>query len=207
MQITVVHGIFLLLPTLDLSVLPSNLLSYLPSVASPSSPTPLSAEQPLLPLALSYICCSAVQCHFFVMKKNNSRNTLKCKTNGRLPSDGERLQQTIVLVSLPRSTCILPWKSFRFDLGKWEMGIQGLKTLAFWDCNPCLCPAAALCIHCCEDLKSCWPLWPNLLENRQYHAIQTVCKKYGWGPNVHQLFNNWQNSVRNSHLTLIRNYI
>ena len=43
------HGIFLLLPTLDLWGLPSNLLSYLPSVASPSSPSPLSAEQPLLP--------------------------------------------------------------------------------------------------------------------------------------------------------------
>ena len=49
MQITKVHGIFLLLPTLDLWGLPSNLLSYLPSIASPSSPPPLSAEQPLLP--------------------------------------------------------------------------------------------------------------------------------------------------------------
>ena len=100
----------------------------------------------------------------FLWKRNNSWNTLKCKTNGRLPN-GERLQQTIVyLVSLPSLACIWPWKSFRFDFGKWEMGIQGLKTLAFWDCNPCLWPAAALCVHCCEDLKSCWHLWPNLLK-------------------------------------------
>ena len=48
-QITIVHGIFLLLPTLDLWGLPSNSLFYLPSIASPSSPPPLSAEQPLLP--------------------------------------------------------------------------------------------------------------------------------------------------------------
>ena len=48
-QITIVHGIFLLLLTLDLWGLTSSLLSYLPSIASPSSPPPLSAEQPLLP--------------------------------------------------------------------------------------------------------------------------------------------------------------
>ena len=46
--ITTVHGIFLLLLTLDLGGLPSNLLSSPPSTASPSS---LSYEhqQPLLP--------------------------------------------------------------------------------------------------------------------------------------------------------------
>ena len=48
-QITIVHGIFLLLLTLDLWGLTSSLLSNLPSVASPSSPPPLSVEQPLLP--------------------------------------------------------------------------------------------------------------------------------------------------------------
>ena len=48
-QITIVHGIFLLLLTLDLWGLTSSLLSYLPSIASPSSPPPLSVEQPLLP--------------------------------------------------------------------------------------------------------------------------------------------------------------
>ena len=46
-QITTVQGIFLLLLTLDLGGLPSNLLSCLPSAAS--SPPPLSDEQLLLP--------------------------------------------------------------------------------------------------------------------------------------------------------------
>ena len=49
MQITIVHGIFLLLPTQDLWGLPSNLLFYLPSIVSSSSPPPFTAEQPLLP--------------------------------------------------------------------------------------------------------------------------------------------------------------
>ena len=46
--ITTVHGIFLLLLTLDLGGLPSNLLSSPPSTASPSSLS-YEHEQPLLP--------------------------------------------------------------------------------------------------------------------------------------------------------------
>ena len=74
-QITTVHGIFLLLLTLDLGGLPSNLLFCPPSTASPSSPPPLSDEQPLLPgerwpqlerggieLGLEQCRCWAVSC-------------------------------------------------------------------------------------------------------------------------------------------------